>query len=141
LSEFQEKKSVSNTNTVQEIYGAFGAGDVPRILGKLADSVEWDSDAIANVSPFLVARRGMDDVGQFFAALAAADFTKFEPTALLESGNTVVALIDVDFTVKATGKSVSQLDEVHIWRFGPDGKVVNFRHRVDTHAQHLAFAG
>lgn len=41
--------------------------------------------------------------------------------------------------MKATGKTVNQLDETHIWRFGPDGKVVSFRHRVDTHAQHLAF--
>ena len=52
----------------------------------------------------------------------------------------MVALIDATFTVKATGKTVEQLDEAHIWRFGPDGKVVNFRHRVDTHAHHIAFA-
>ena len=132
---------MSNVQTVQDIYAAFGTGDVPAILGKLADNVEWDTDAMSGVSPFVVGRRGRDDVGQFFVALGAADFTKFEPTAFLESGDIVIALIDVDFTVKATGKSVSQLDEVHIWRFNPDGKVVNFRHRVDTHAQHLAFAG
>jgi len=89
--------------------------------------------------PFLLARRGRDEVGAFFASLAAAEFTKFEPTALLESGNSVVALIDVEFTIKATGKKVSQPDEVHIWRFGPDGMVVSFRHRLDTHALAAAF--
>ncbi len=129
---------MSNLNTVQEIYAAFGRGDIPAILSKLADDVEWDADSTAD-TPFLLPRRGRDGVGEFFANLALADFTGFAPTAFLESGNIVVALIDVEFTVKATGKSVKQPDEAHIWRFGPDGRVADFRHRVDTHAHHLAF--
>jgi ketosteroid isomerase-like protein len=129
---------LSNVQTVQEIYAAFGQGDVPTILSKLADDVQWDADSAGDV-PFLVPRRGRDAVGGFFEALGAAEFTKFEPTAFLESGNIVIALIDLEFTVKATGKKVNQPDEVHIWRFGPDGKVVSYRHRVDTHAQYLAF--
>lgn len=55
------------------------------------------------------------------------------------SGNTVVALLNVDFSVKATGKKVSQPDEVHIFRFNDKGEVSSFKHRVDTLAQHLAF--
>jgi ketosteroid isomerase-like protein len=129
---------MSNIQTVQEIYSAFGAGDVPTILSKLAADIEWDADASGDI-PFLVPRRGVDGVGAFFQSLTQADFTKFEPTAFLESGNVVVALIDATFTVKATGKTVAMVDEAHIWRFGPDGKVVNFRHRVDTLAHHLAF--
>lgn len=129
---------MTNLATVQNIYGAFGRGDVAAILETLADDVEWDDDG-ASASPFLVPRHGRNEVGGFFQSLAAADFTKFEPTAFLESGNIVVALLDIDFTVKATGKSVTQPDEVHIWRFDDNGKVKSFRHRVDTHAQHLAF--
>jgi ketosteroid isomerase-like protein len=131
---------MSNLETVQGIYDAFGVGDVPAILSKLDASVEWDADSTSD-APFLAPRRGVEGVGGFFASLAAADFTKFEPTTFLESGNVVVALIDVDFTVKATEKKVSRLDEAHIWRFNDEGKVVNFRHRVDTHAQQLAFKG
>jgi ketosteroid isomerase-like protein len=131
---------MSNLQTIQEIYGAFGAGDVPAILSKLADDVEWDADAAGDV-PLNQPRHGRDGVGQFFAATQLVDFTNFSPTAFLESGNVVVALIDVTFTVKATGKSMAQLDEVHIWRFNDQGKVSSFRHRVDTHAQHLAFKG
>jgi ketosteroid isomerase-like protein len=129
---------MSNIQTVQEIYSAFGAGDVPTILSKLAADIEWDADASGDI-PFLVPRRGVDGVGAFFQSLAQADFTKFEPTTYLETGNVVVALIDATFTVKATGKTVAMVDEAHIWRFGPDGKVVNFRHRVDTLAHHRAF--
>jgi ketosteroid isomerase-like protein len=129
---------MSNLETVQSIYAAFGSGDVPAILERLADDIEWDADSSSNL-PLVLPRRGRAEVGEFFAATQAVDFTKFEPTALLEGGDMVVALVDVNFTVKATGKSVEQLDEVHIWRFNSDGKVKNFRHRVDTHAHHLAF--
>jgi uncharacterized protein len=129
---------VSNTQTVQKIYEAFGRGDVPAILSSLADDVEWDTDATGSI-PLNQPRRGPAEVTLFFEATGAADFTQFEPTALLESGNLVVALLDVTFTVKATGKQVKQLDEVHIWRFNDAGKVSSFRHRVDTHAQFIAF--
>ena len=129
---------MSNLQTVQEIYAAFGAGDAPTILSKLAENVEWDTDSTSG-APLLAPRRGRDGVGEFLAATQTAEFTKFEPTAFFESGNTVVALIDVNFTVKATGKAFNQLDEVHIWRFNDAGLVANFRHRVDTHAQELAF--
>ena len=129
---------MSNLQTVQEIYGAFGAGDVPVILSKLADDIEWDTDA-AGASPLDQPRRGHDGVGQFFADTQLVDFTKFAPTAFFESGNIVVALLDVDLTVKAMGKGTRQLDEVHIFRFNDAGKVASFRHRLDTHAQHLAF--
>ena len=129
---------MSNLQTVQEIYGAFGAGDVPTILSKLADDIEWDTDASGD-TPLNQPRRGLDGVGEFFAATQLVDFTKFAPTTFLESGNIVVGLLDVDLTVNATGKSTKQLDEVHIFRFNEEGKVANFRHRLDTHAQHLAF--
>lgn len=131
---------MSNLQAVQDIYAAFGRGDIPAILSALSDDVEWDADATGD-TPLLEPRRGHAGVGAFFASMQALEFTQFAPTALLESGNIVVALIDVTFTVKATGKSVTQLDEVHIWRFNDAGKAASFRHRVDTHAQYLAFQG
>lgn len=55
-----------------------------------------------------------------------------------ESGNTVVGLNDVTFTVKATGKRVDEVDEVHIWHFDANGKVVRFCHKTDTLQHWLA---
>lgn len=130
---------MSNVETVQEMYASFGRGDVPAILSKLADDVVWDDDATKSNVPFIQPRRGRDGVGEFFQSLAAVDFTNFEPTELLANGNTVVALLNVAFTVKATGKKVDQNSQAHIWRFNDKGQVTSFRHRVDTHAQHLAF--
>jgi len=44
---------VGTVETVQRIYEAFGAGDVPAILELLADDVEWeqweDNRAVASV--------------------------------------------------------------------------------------------
>jgi ketosteroid isomerase-like protein len=36
---------MGNLESVQAVYEAFGRGDVPAILGALADDVEWDQDA------------------------------------------------------------------------------------------------
>jgi ketosteroid isomerase-like protein len=33
---------MSNMQTVIEIYEAFGRGDLPTVLSKLSDSVEWE---------------------------------------------------------------------------------------------------
>lgn len=52
-----------------------------------------------------------------------------------------MALIDLDATVRATGRRVVEEDEVHIWHFNDAGFVQRFRHRADTHLHHLAWQG
>lgn len=127
---------MSNLQSVQAIYEAFGQGNVPAILDHLADDVVWEKDGKDHGVPWLTPGTGKAHVGGFFQALGAVEFTKFAPTNMLEGGNQVCAVIDIDLTVKATGASV-QDEELHLWTFGPDGKVVAFRHVLDT-AQHVA---
>lgn len=71
-------------------------------------------------------------------SLGGLDFHNFAPKVLLESDGVVVALVDVDFTVKATGKRVTEEDEVHVWRFNADGKVARFKEGLDSLAHQLA---
>jgi hypothetical protein len=59
----------------------------------------------------------------------------FQPKTFMEGDNIVAALLDANFTVKATGIQVKSVDEVHIWHFDADGMIVKFGHRVDTHQQ------
>jgi ketosteroid isomerase-like protein len=132
---------VSNLETVQDIYAAFGAGDIPGILSKLADDVDWEYGSTSTDVPWLQHRRGRDAVGGFFEALVALDFHSFVPKEFLESGDTVVVLLDVELTVKATSTRLSEEDETHIWRFGADGKVARFKHLVDSHAHQRAYKG
>ena len=46
-------------------------------------------------------------------------------------GLTVVDLVDVECTVRATGKRIIEPDAVHIWRLNALGLVQRFRHRAD----------
>ena len=131
---------MSDVATVQAIYAAFGRGDIPAILERLAEDVAWEqwtggSPAAAGIA-YLAPRTGRAEVGQFFAALGALEFHAFEPTGFLEGDHQVAALIRLDVTVRATGKRF-QDDEVHLWTFDDAGRVVRFRHYVDT-AKHLA---
>jgi ketosteroid isomerase-like protein len=123
------------------MYEAFGRGDIPAILAALAEDVEWEYGVNSTDVPWLQPRRGRAAVAGFFEALGAIDFHSFRPKALLESGPTVVSLIDLDATVRATGRKVVELDEVHIWHFDEAGRVVRFRHRADTHLHWEAYHG
>ena len=129
---------MSNLPTVQAVYEAFGRGDVPTILSRLAESVEWEYGATSLEVPWLQARTGREGAAGFFSTLAALDFKKFTPKTFLEGPGVVVVLLDVEFTVRATGKSVAEEDQAHIWSFDEQGRITRFRHRVDTQKHALA---
>jgi len=124
--------------TTQEIYAAFGKGDVPAILACLSESVDWDYAATTNAAPWLQHRHGRDGASAFFASLAGMDIHRFGVKSILGGDRVTVALVDIEFTVRATGKRVVEEDEVRVWHFDAQGKVARFRHRVDTLAHHLA---
>ncbi len=132
---------MTNAEKVRQMYEAFGRGDIPFILSALADDVEWEYGDVSTDVPWLQPRRGRAAVAGFFEALGALDFHGFQPTVVLESGALVVALIDLEATVRATGRRVVEVDEVHIWHFDAAGRVARFRHRADTHLQWQAYHG
>jgi uncharacterized protein len=129
---------MSPIETVQAIYEAFGRGDVPAILSHLAEDVEWEYGANSTDVPWFQPRRGRSSVPGFFESLQAITFNRFVPTKLLADGDVVLALVDLEATVNATGKRFVEVDEVHVWRFNAEGQVQKFRHRADTHLQFLA---
>lgn len=126
---------MSNVQTVQAIYEAFSKGDIPAILERLHPEVEWEHDSASHGIPWIVPRRGRAEVAQFFHALAALDFQVFEPVALLEGAGQVAGIIRLEATYRPTGKTIKDL-EAHLFTFEQDGRVLRFRHFVDTH-QHL----
>jgi ketosteroid isomerase-like protein len=132
---------MSNLQTTQEIYEAFGRGDVPAMLSKISERVDWEYGAASSEVPWLQHRQGREGAAAFFASLGGMEIHRFAPKALLEGKDLVVALIDIEFTVKATGKRVIEEDEVHIWYFDNQGQVIRFRHRADTEKQALACRG
>jgi uncharacterized protein len=125
---------------VQDIYAAFGRGDFQAMLRDLAPDIEWEYGETSADVPWLAPQRGLQGVGAFLASLAALEFQRFELKALLEGPGVVVALIDMEAVVKATGRRIVEIDEAQIWRFNAAGQVAAFRHRVDTHQHRMAAA-
>lgn len=121
---------MSNVDTVKEIYGAFGRGDVPAILEKLDENVEWETYIPVEGVPWLQTRRGRDNIAGFFESLAPLEFKRFEPQTFFESGDKVFVLIALDITTK--GKDYSFPLEGHLWQFSATGKVAKFDHVADT---------
>jgi ketosteroid isomerase-like protein len=78
---------LSNKDTVQAIYEAFGRGDVSAILDKLADDVEWETQVPVSGVPWLQSRRGKANIAGFFEALARLKITRFEPHTVFDGGD------------------------------------------------------
>jgi uncharacterized protein len=133
---------MKNAETIQQIYAAFGRGDVPFILNQLSDSVDWEygADNSKNI-PWLQHGKGKAAAQRFFESLATLNFTKFVPKHILEGENIVVGIIDLEATVLKTGKKITEEDEPHIWHFDASGKISKFRHRADTLQHYLANQG
>ena len=128
---------MGNIEIVEQIYGAFGRGDVAAILERIDAEVDWEVGMVDGGVPWLRPGKGRAAVGAFFEALGGLEFTKFEVVTVVGAGEYVVGLLNVGFTVRATGKQVSETLESHVWRFEA-GRVVAFRHGSDTHQHFLA---
>ena len=134
--------SEQNVQTVQAIYEAFGRGDVPAILGHLADDIAWEQDSPAFGLPWYKPRQGAAQVPGFFGDLMGnVVLTVFEPLNFLAGGDQVAVVVRIAMEVKTSGRAVAEDLEVHLWTFGAHGKVTRFGHVVDKHAQWAAFHG
>ena len=124
--------------TARQIYADFASGNIPGILAQLADSITWEEGATDYGIPWLRPGRGKAHVAEFFAIVGRElDIAKFDVEAFLASGSEVVVRCHMRATIRSTGKLLDDPCELHLWRFGADGKVAGFRHVVDTHQQWL----
>lgn len=94
-----------NVRVVQEVFAAFGRGDLQAMLGLVGESVEWDIEG-PEVVPYFGAWRGRDGVRDFVTRLATSvEFERFEPREFLPSGQKVVVTGSERGRVRATGKT------------------------------------
>ena len=127
----------NNLEIVQSGYQKFGSGDVDGLLKLFADDIKWTVPEIEN-APFAGSRRGVENVGEFFQQLTAAeDITVFEPTEFIATDDRVVVLGRSTATVRETGRTYST-DWVHVFRLA-DGKVTEFNEYFDNAAATRAF--
>jgi len=124
--------SMQNVKTVQDIYAAFGRGDLATILGHVTEDTRWGfnggrGDLLAYHRPVA----GKAELPRFFQAIGeTVEFSAFEPREFIDAGPHVVVEVLIAFKNKRTGRSVDQ-SQLHWWTFEGD-KVARLVHYEDT---------
>lgn len=126
---------MNNVETVKAIYEAFGRGDVPFILNQLDENVTWekwnDNTAQKADVPYMRERCNADGVLEFFVETGKLGITSFDVVSIMDGGNKVAVEFDIE------SERFGREEEIHLWTFNNKGKVVGFRHYLDT-AKHIA---
>src|SRR5207237_6579338 len=122
-----------------DIYAAFGRGDVPRILDKIAQDCRWESwtqnFAQQQGVPWLQPRTGPAGVGEFFAAVAELQIHDFQVLDIVAGERQVAVEVAIEYTTP--GGARLRDEELHLWSLDEQQMVVRMRHYVDT-AKHIA---
>ena len=130
-----------NAASVTELYDAFGRGDVPAVLARLADDVAWedwrDNWAQRAGIPTMARRTGPAEVAGFFAVNGTWTLHEFAVLDVIGDGRQVAAEVRAEFSLPNGGRFRDE--EIHLWTFDESGRVVRFRHYLDT-AKHIAAA-
>jgi ketosteroid isomerase-like protein len=122
------------TTIVQELYAAFGRGDVPGILSKVAEEVDWEFVGSAGL-PYAGRRRNHEEVAGFFAAIPTVDDIQvFEPREFIDAGDHVTVLGWEKSTARDTGKDFES-EWIHLFTL-TDGKVTRWRGFFNTAARY-----
>lgn len=131
---------MSNTQTIQAIYAAFGRGDVPAILSHLAEDVDWNNDGVASREcPWNGNFSGKNNVPKFFEGVGNhLEFSVFNPHTFLASTDRVAVLLRVESRLKKNGRTLAN-DSVHVWTFDTAGQVIRYQHFNDTAAELAAW--
>ena len=128
--------------TVQQIYAAFGRGDIPAILDALDEDVKWesweDNSAQRAGVPWLRGGSGKGAAAEFFGVIGTMKFNDFRVLGMLANDHQVAVEVVVDATLPS-GKRLKD-EEIHLWNLNAQGKVIRLRHYLDT-AKHAAAAG
>jgi ketosteroid isomerase-like protein len=124
-----------NLEIVQRLYGAFGAGDLPGLLGLLDGDVSW---AVPGTAPWSGDGRGHAHVQRFVQTFGTrAELKTFEPRNFLADRDQVVVTGYEEGVARDTGRAW-KAHFTHVFTLA-QGKVTAHREYVDTQAIAEAF--
>lgn len=123
---------MSNVKTMQDLYGAFGRGDIESVLAAMDPRIEWREAENNPYQPDGQPWVGPDAiVNNLFVKLGTEwDGFSVNPKEFHDAGDAVVVEGRYTGTYKATGKNLNA-QVTHVWRLR-DGKVTSFQQYVDT---------
>lgn len=119
----------TNREIVEGVYASFAKGDVPAVLGAMADNIHWtEADGFPLAGTYIGPQAVLEgvfmrlgEIGDEFAAV---------PDQIVAEGNTVVALGNYSWKHKSSGEP-ALVKMAHVWTIA-DGKLAEFQQHVDT---------
>jgi ketosteroid isomerase-like protein len=129
---------------VQELYAAFGRGDLSAILARMHPDVEWAANVdyslpAAQAVPCYEPGRGWDFVARYFERVRQGyEMHTFTPVGFMTGGTEVAVRINVDFTIRPTNQRIVT-EVLHHWIVDENGLVTRFRDFEDTLAWSTAW--
>ena len=119
----------TNKEIVQGVYASFAQGDVPAVLGAMADDIQWaEADGFPLAGTYVGPQAVLEgvfmrlgEIGDEFAAV---------PDQIIAEGDTVVAIGNYTWKHKDSGEP-AVVKMVHVWTVA-DGKLATFQQHVDT---------
>jgi uncharacterized protein len=123
---------MSNVRLLQDVYAAFGRGEIAKVLGAFDPRIEWRQAEGNPYEPGGKAWIGPEAVEQklFMRIGTEWDGFKVEPRTYHDAGPTVVVEGRYTGQYKSTGKALDA-QFCHVWRIR-DGKAAGFQQFVDT---------
>ncbi|MGE3842850.1 MAG: nuclear transport factor 2 family protein [Vicinamibacterales bacterium] len=126
--------SATATAVVKEVYAAFGRRDVPAILERVADEVDWEFIGSPTLG-YAGNKRDKQGVAEFFAGVARLDnITVFEPREFIEAGPHVTVIGWERCTSLDTGKTFDS-EWIHVFTVA-EGKITRWRGLFNTAARY-----
>lgn len=123
---------IDHVAAIQAIYAAFGQGDIAAIQQRVASDTHWDFNGARTAVPWHRPVESRSGVAEFLGTFGSqVEVQHFEPREFIHSGKHVVVEIRLQYTVRATGRQVTQ-DQLHWWTFDADHLVARLRHFEDT---------
>lgn len=128
---------MKHTPHIQEMYAAFGRGDVPAILKRLHPDVLWAANVdftlpAARAVPCYESGRGHDFVARYFGLFAQSyEVHEFQILSFMEGGNEVAVRLIVDVTIRRTARRIRG-EIIHHYTLNEDGLVTRFLDIEDT---------
>jgi ketosteroid isomerase-like protein len=124
-----------NIDVIKSAYAAFARGDIAAVTDLVSDDKfeTWGVVSAAKArAPWHFQGKTKQDVPRYFSAvLGALEPLRFEPTAFAAAGAHVYATVDMEYKVRASGKTLVMRDAV--MRFKLDrGRIVDARVYEDT---------
>lgn len=118
-----------SADLVRTIYEAFGRGDVPAVLGAMAEDIEWHE---AEGMPYGGVHHGPNGVVQGVFGPLLQDIPDFTvtPEEIIASGDRVAVVARYRGTGAASGERLD-MPVVHVWDVH-ESKIARFRQFADT---------